>query len=81
MKVYFDIITNHTADVIGYAEGARRAYVSKDVEPYSDGRRHAVRRPRLRRHEHVPAARRGDVVPVHARSSTRASRTSRFRPG
>ena len=25
MKVYFDIITNHTADVIGYEEGARHA--------------------------------------------------------
>ncbi|HVL97183.1 MAG TPA: alpha-amylase family glycosyl hydrolase, partial [Solirubrobacteraceae bacterium] len=36
MKVYFDIITNHTADVIGYAEGARRGYVSKDAEPYRD---------------------------------------------
>jgi len=34
MKVYFDIITNHTADVIGYREGARTAYVPKDVEPY-----------------------------------------------
>ncbi|HZA05688.1 MAG TPA: alpha-amylase family glycosyl hydrolase [Propionibacteriaceae bacterium] len=34
MKVYFDIITNHTADVIGYEEGARTAYVPKDVEPY-----------------------------------------------
>ena len=34
MKVYFDIITNHTADVIGYEEGARTAYVSKDAEPY-----------------------------------------------
>ncbi|MET0418680.1 MAG: alpha-amylase family glycosyl hydrolase [Actinoplanes sp.] len=34
MKVYFDIITNHTADVIGYAEGARQPYVSKDVSPY-----------------------------------------------
>jgi alpha-amylase len=34
MKVYFDIITNHTADVIGYEEGQRRPYVSKDVEPY-----------------------------------------------
>ena len=34
MKVYFDIITNHTADVIGYAEGARTAYVPKDVAPY-----------------------------------------------
>ncbi len=30
MKVYFDIITNHTADVIGYDEGARTAYVAKD---------------------------------------------------
>ncbi|GAA4605071.1 glycosidase [Actinoplanes octamycinicus] len=34
MKVYFDIITNHTADVIGYQQGARRPYVSKDVSPY-----------------------------------------------
>ncbi|HEX5533064.1 MAG TPA: alpha-amylase family glycosyl hydrolase [Actinomycetales bacterium] len=34
MKVYFDIITNHTADVIGYAEGARKPYVSKDSQPY-----------------------------------------------
>jgi glycosidase len=34
MKVYFDIITNHTADVIGYQEGARTAYVPKDAEPY-----------------------------------------------
>ncbi|MFL6140979.1 MAG: alpha-amylase family glycosyl hydrolase [Labedaea sp.] len=34
MKVYFDIITNHTADVIGYQQGARKAYTSKDVAPY-----------------------------------------------
>jgi alpha-amylase len=34
MKVYFDIITNHTADVIGYEQGARRGYVSKDAVPY-----------------------------------------------
>ncbi|APX01730.1 alpha-amylase family glycosyl hydrolase [Arthrobacter sp. QXT-31] len=34
MKVYFDIITNHTADVIGYKEGARTGYISKDKEPY-----------------------------------------------
>lgn len=36
MKVFFDIITNHTADVIGYEEGARTAYVSKDQVPYRD---------------------------------------------
>jgi glycosidase len=35
MKVYFDIITNHTADVIGYEEGARKAYTSKDTSPYT----------------------------------------------
>src|SRR3954447_20385166 len=40
MKVYFDIITNHTADVIGYKQGARTAYVSKDSRPYrtADGK-------------------------------------------
>ena len=36
LKIYFDIITNHTADVIGYTEGARRPYVSKDAVPYED---------------------------------------------
>ncbi|SDD58521.1 pullulanase X25 domain-containing protein [Auraticoccus monumenti] len=35
MKVYFDIITNHTADVIDYAEG-RYSYVSKEARPYTD---------------------------------------------
>jgi alpha-amylase len=34
MKVFFDIITNHTADVIDYEEAHRPAYVSKDEEPY-----------------------------------------------
>ena len=33
MKVYFDIITNHTADVIDYEEGAY-TYVSKEASPY-----------------------------------------------
>jgi alpha-amylase len=34
MKLYFDIITNHTADVIGYQQGDRKSYTSKDVSPY-----------------------------------------------
>jgi alpha-amylase len=35
LKVYFDIITNHTADVISYQpDDARKPYVSKDVSPY-----------------------------------------------
>ncbi|WP_122263160.1 pullulanase-type alpha-1,6-glucosidase [Ornithinimicrobium cerasi] len=35
MKVYFDIITNHTADVIDYEEG-QYSYVDKATEPYRD---------------------------------------------
>ena len=37
MKVYFDIITNHTADVVGYGKDpkdARKPYISKDTQPY-----------------------------------------------
>jgi len=33
MKVFFDIITNHTADIIDYAE-KQYAYVPKDREPF-----------------------------------------------
>ncbi|WP_442577218.1 pullulanase-type alpha-1,6-glucosidase [Microbacterium sp. F51-2R] len=35
IKVYFDIITNHTADVISYAQGTT-AYVDKATKPYKD---------------------------------------------
>ena len=35
MKVFFDIITNHTADVISYAEGTSD-YITKAAEPYRD---------------------------------------------
>ncbi|KRE92784.1 alpha-1,6-glucosidase [Nocardioides sp. Soil774] len=35
IKVFFDIITNHTADVIDYSE-QRYGYVGKDAEPYRD---------------------------------------------
>src|SRR5689334_1689989 len=34
IKVYFDIITNHTADVIGYGKDQRKSYTSKDQRPY-----------------------------------------------
>lgn len=37
MKVYFDIVVNHTADVIAYA-GGDTAYVSKQERPYRDAR-------------------------------------------
>lgn len=35
IKVYFDIITNHTADVISYAEGTQ-TYIDQATEPYRD---------------------------------------------
>ena len=35
IDVYFDIITNHTADVIDYAEGSYD-YVSQEADPYTD---------------------------------------------
>jgi len=35
MKVFFDIITNHTADVIKYQEGVYD-YIAKSAEPYKD---------------------------------------------
>ncbi len=36
IKVYFDIIANHTADVIQYQEAVFPSYVSKDQVPYKD---------------------------------------------
>ncbi|WP_194762546.1 pullulanase-type alpha-1,6-glucosidase [Microbacterium sp. UFMG61] len=35
IKVYFDIITNHTADVIDYAEG-QYSYIDQSTSPYTD---------------------------------------------
>lgn len=35
IKVYFDIITNHTADVIDYAEG-QHSYIDQATRPYTD---------------------------------------------
>ncbi|MFV0632688.1 alpha-amylase family glycosyl hydrolase [Demequina sp.] len=36
LKVFLDIITNHTADVIGYEEGDRVPYIATDAAPYTD---------------------------------------------
>ena len=65
MKVFFDIITNHTADVIKSADN-QYGYVSKAAAPYKDADRHRVRRPRLRGQGHVPDARPDGVVPASA---------------
>ena len=54
IKVFFDIITNHTADVLDYPESAYDAtgqvpYKTKEAAPYKDAAGNAVRRPGLRR--------------------------------
>ena len=83
IKVYFDIISNHTADVIRYQEGAGAGVHLQGPVPVPDRRRHGVRRPRLRRHEHVPGAgadRAARVpaaaAPLRASPTTRACRTA-----
>ena len=96
MKVYFDVITNHTADVIRYQEGAGPAYISKDQYPYRTAAGTRVRRSRLRRRRTPsrrwrrrgsPRARPPARPPARsaasptARACRRSSRTSRCRPG
>ena len=49
IKVYFDIISNHTADVIRYQEGARAGVRVEGPVPVPDRDRDRLRRPRLRR--------------------------------
>ncbi|MBC6448659.1 alpha-amylase family glycosyl hydrolase [Actinokineospora xionganensis] len=36
MKVFFDIVVNHTGDVISYEEGEQQPYRSKTDQPYKD---------------------------------------------
>ena len=81
MKVFFDIITNHTADVIGYEDGARQAVRVEGRRAVPHSLRRPVRRPRLRRRQLLPAASRTGQLPLHADARRRRDRTSRSRPG
>ena len=86
MKVFFDIITNHTADVIDYANpnagGASPTPTSaRRSRPYKDGRRHRRSTTRLRR---TSRSRPWTPTPRSrtSRCSTRRpTRPSRCRPG
>ena len=82
MKVFFDIITNHTADVIDYAEQPVRLRRQGD-QPVHGRRREGRSTTRdYAGGDTLPGAGRRDVVPVHARSSApRPTRPSRCRPG
>ena len=81
IKVYFDIITNHTADVIDYAEGTVRLRRPGDRALHGR-RRRRIRPGRLRGHgDPLPRARPGDELPLHAGRRPRPTPTSRSRPG
>ena len=65
MKVFFDVITNHTADAVDYAE-KEYGYLSKGAYPYLDPGRPALRRPDDAACAKVDAR----LLPVHARRYT-----------
>ena len=54
IKVYFDIITNHTADVIAYAE-RQYAYIDQATSPYRDADGNGVRSRATTRARDFPA--------------------------
>ena len=54
MKVFFDIITNHTADVISYQQN-QYTYISKADQPYKDANGNAFDDPRSRTPPRSPA--------------------------
>ncbi len=68
IKVYFDIITNHTADVIDYEEG-QYSYIDQATAPYRDADGNAFDLARLRRRRRRRRSRRS--------TRRRASRTRR----
>ena len=72
MKVFFDIITNHTADVIGYTAGRPHGVRLEGRLPYRDAERQPFDDRDFAGHEHLPGARPRDVVPLRARCSTPA---------
>jgi len=80
MKVFFDIITNHTADVVDY-EGGQHAYVSKETSPYKD----AAGPPSTTRRMPVVTPSRRWTRPRPSRTSPssgpRPTRRPRLRPG
>ena len=75
MKVFFDIITNHTADVIDY-QGGQHTYISKKASPYKDADGTAFD-DRDYVNQTFPAHGPGDLVPLHAVLPTAADATAK----
>ena len=65
MKVFFDIITNHTADVIDYTQ-KQYTYIDKTTAPYKDASGKVFDDKDYAGTNTLPDAGRRDVVPVHA---------------
>ena len=80
IKVYFDIITNHTADVIDYAEN-QYSYIDQATSPYRDADGNGVRPADYAGTDTFPALDAGDELPVHAGRSPTRMPTSRCRRG
>ena len=66
MKVFFDIITNHTADVIQFAEN-QYGYISKSAEPYRDANGTVFDDRTFAGTQTFPPLDPAVLVPVHAR--------------
>ena len=78
MKVFLDVVANHTADVI-LPEGGS-AYVSQDAAAVPRLPRQGRSTPRLRRHEHVPVPDRAATCRAHP-FVLAAAGSARSRPG
>ncbi len=65
MKVFFDIITNHTADVIDYAE-KQYTYISKATVPYKDASGQPFDDKLYAGEADLPGHGCRDLLPVHA---------------
>ena len=66
MKVFFDIITNHTADVISYAEN-QYTYRPKATAPYKDAAGNVFDDKAFAGKPNFPAMDPATSLPLHAR--------------
>ncbi len=66
IDIFFDIVANHTGDVIMYEEGDNPPYIDKATSPYLDATGAPFDDRRVCGHRHVPDRRPGDQLPVHA---------------
>src|SRR5215210_8063459 len=66
MKVFFDIVVNHTGDIISYEEAEQQPYRSKGRLALQGRERQPLQRPGLPVRADLPGARPADQLPLHA---------------